>query len=124
MKKILFLLVSAFALCTSNVCATNGQQTTVAQVENNPQVCKFSLDHYRGTIGEVKGEFGKCTQPVMVMLSCPQPEDVTATVDVYVDGERVASKLFTISAGKKESNYECINVPEEYDGKKYVLEVE
>ena len=119
MKKILFLLVSAFALCTSNVCATNGQQTTVAQVENSPQVCKFSLDHYRGTISP-----SALTDAVTVILSCAQPEDVTATVDVYVDGERVASKLFTISAGKDSSSSGCIKVPKEYIGKKYVLEVE
>ena len=120
MKKILFLLVSAFALCTSNVCATNGQQTTVAQVENSPQVCKFSLNHYRGTINdEAKTTF------IEVILSCAQPEEVTATVDVYVDGERVASQLFTIRAGQKESYEKCsIMVPEEYIGKKYVLEVE
>lgn len=124
MKKILFLLVSAFALCTSNVCATNGQQTTVAQVENNPQVCKFSLNHYRGTLSPAYK--CACTANIVVMLSCPQPEDVTATVDVYVDGERVASQLFTIRAGEKSSSSDGyrIEVPQEYNGKKYVLEVE
>ena len=47
-------------------------------------------------------------------------------MDVYVDGERVASQLFTIPAGEKNSNSngESIKVPQEYYGKKYVLEVE
>ena len=118
MKKFLFLLVSAFILCTSNVFATNSKETNSTKTEN-PQVCKFSLSHYTGTINS-----SSRTAPVTVLLSCAQEEDVTATVDVYIDGELVASKLYTITAGKKESESSSIEVPSEYKGKKYILDVE
>lgn len=117
MKKFLFLLVSAFILCTSNVFATNIKETNSTKTEN-PQVCKFSLSHYTGTI--TSGS----TNSVTVLLSCAQEEDVTATVDVYIDGELVASKLYTITAGYKDSQGSSIKVPSEYNGKRYTLKVE
>ncbi len=117
MKKFLFLLVSAFILCTSNVFATNSKETNSTKTEN-PQVCKFSLSHYTGTISSGS------TNSVKVLLSCAQDEDVTATVDVYIDGELVASKLYTIKAGKKQSDSAWIEVPSGYSGKKYKLDVE
>ena len=117
MKKFLFLLVSAFILCTSNVFATNSKETNSTKTEN-PQVCKFSLSHYTGTITS------SSTNNVTVLLSCAQEEDVTATVDVYIDGELVASKLYTITAGNKQSRNEWIEVPSEYNGKRYTLKVE
>ena len=117
MKKFLFLLVSAFILCTSNVFATNSKETNSTKTEN-PQVCKFSLNHYTGTINSNSTNF------VTVLLSCAQEEDVTATVDVYIDGELVASKLYTITAGKKESSSSYIVVSSENNGKRYTLKVE
>ena len=117
MKKFLFLLVSAFILCTSNVFATNSKETNSTKTEN-PQVCKFSLNHYTGTI-LTSGQ----TKSVTVLLSCAQEEDVTATVDVYIDGELVASKLYTITAGQKNSASACIAVGG-YNGKRYTLKVE
>ncbi|MBO7194035.1 MAG: hypothetical protein J6V47_07085 [Bacteroidaceae bacterium] len=118
MKKFLFLLVSAFILCTSNVFATNSKETNSTKTEN-PQVCKFSLSHYTGTIN-----LSSRTAQVTVLLSCAQEEDVTATVDVYIDGELVASKLYTITAGNKKSGSAWIAVPSEYNGKRYTLKVE
>lgn len=117
MKKFLFLLVSAFILCTSNVFATNSKETNSTKTEN-PQVCKFSLSHYTGKI--TSGS----TNDVAVLLSCAQEEDVTATVDVYIDGELVASKLYTITAGEKVSGSSYIVVPSENNGKRYTLKVE
>ena len=118
MKKIVFLLVSAFMLCTSNVFATNKKETNSTKTEN-PQVCKFSLDHYTGEV------YNESTKAVKVQLSCAQKEEVTATVYVYINDELVASKLFTIEAGKKVSEESSINVPSEYNnGVKYKLTVE
>lgn len=118
MKKFLFLLVPAFILCTSNVFATNSKETNSTKTEN-PQVCKFSLNHYTGTIAT-----SSRTSMVTVLLSCAQEEDVTATVDVYIDGELVASQLYTITAGNKNSSSASISVPSEYNGKRYTLKVE
>ena len=121
MKKILILLVSVFALSVYNVFATSSDNPTSPQ-ENNPQKCQFSLDHYTGKI------FSKpnliTTQNITVSLSCPQGTEVSATVFVSVDGERIASKVYTIAAGEKQSSASKISVPAEYEGMKYTLYVE
>ena len=118
MKKILVLLVAVFAMGTFNVFATNNETTTSTQAEadNSFYTCQFSLNHYSGTVSN------SSTKNVVVYLNCPQKEDVTATVYVYVDGKRVASKLFTIKAGKKESGPATIFLGG-YSGKEYTLEV-
>mgnify|MGYP003447576080 CR=1 FL=1 len=117
MKKILILLVSVFALSVYNVFATSSDNPTSPQ-ENNPQKCQFSLDHYTGTIDS------GYTAQITVSLSCPQGTEVSATVFVSVDGERIASKVYTIKAGKKKSEKSKISVPDGYDDMKYTLYVE
>ena len=119
MKKILVLLVAVFAMGTFNVFATNNETTTSTQAEadNSFYTCQFSLNHYSG------GVWNSYTNNVVVYLNCPQKEDVTATVYVYVDGKRVASALFTIKAGEKASKESSIFVGREYNDKKYTLEV-
>ena len=105
-------------LCTSNVFATNKKETNSTKTEN-PQVCQFSLDHYTGTISDKK------TNNVQVRLSCPQKEEVKATVFVYINNELVVSELFTIDANSDRSEYKRIAVPSEYkNGDKYKLTVE
>lgn len=117
MKKILILLVSVFALSVYNVFATSSDNPTSPQ-ENNPQKCQFSLDHYTGEI------FQDETQDITVSLSCPLGTEVSATVFVSVDGERIASQVYTIAAGKKKSEKSKISVPAGYRGMKYTLYVE
>ena len=119
MKKIICLLVSAFALCTFNVYATNPEEPVEAKENNSPVTCEFSLNHYTGTI--TNGH----TRRIKVQLNCVQTEDVTATVYVYIDNERIASDLFTISKGKMISpgDGEYISVGRSYNGKKYKLDV-
>lgn len=117
MKKILILLVSVFALSVYNVFATSSDNPTSPQ-ENNPQKCQFSLDHYTGKINNGR------TAVIIVSLSCPQGTEVSATVFVSVDGERIASGVYTIAAGEKKSDASSIAVPDGYHGMKYTLYVE
>ena len=117
MKKILILLVSVFALSVYNVFATSSDNPTSPQ-ENNPQKCQFSLDHYTGKISNGH------TNDITVSLSCPLGTEVSATVFVSVDGERIASKVYTIAAGEKTSSASAIIVPDGYAGMKYTLYVE
>lgn len=112
MKKILFLVAAVFTLCASYVFATNSESQTTTS-----QVCQFSLNHYTGTISS------GYTSSIVVRLNCPQENDVCATVFVYIDGEVVASDIFEISAGKKESGSYKILVPSGYAGKRYTLKV-
>lgn len=114
MKKILFLVAAVFALCTSYVFATNSETQT-----STSQVCQFSLNHYTGTITS-----NNCTQNIQVRLNCARDADVTATVFVYIDGELVASDLYTIYDGDKSSGTKCIQVPLGNKGKKYTLKVQ
>lgn len=119
MKKIICLLVSAFALCTFNVYATNPEEPVEAKENNSPVKCEFSLNHYTGNI------YNGNTQYIMVRLNCVQTEDVTATVYVYIDNELVASDLYTIKKGQMNSHSpgKPISVGKSYDGKKYKLDV-
>ena len=114
MKKFLFLVAAVFALCTSYVFATNSETQT-----STSQVCQFSLNHYTGTINT-----SSTTSSIVVRLNCAQTADVTATVFVYIDGELVASDLYTIYKGKTSSGSACINVPSGNSGKKYTLKVQ
>ena len=116
MNKILFLVAAVFTLCASYVFATNSESQTTTS-----QVCQFSLNHYTGTIKN--GYHGNYTSEIVVRLNCPQENDVCATVFVYIDGEVVASDIFEISAGKKESGSYKILVPSGYAGKRYTLKV-
>ena len=123
MKKILVLLVSVFAMFAYDAVASNNENTTSPQTENYPQVCKFSLSRYTGTVQHwerVKTYIPK----FRVYLNCPQTEDVCATVSVYVEGELVTSKVVCISKGLKASEEVEILVPTEYKEKKYTLTVE
>lgn len=117
MKKIIILLVSAFALCASNVYATNSEKPAMSQVVSSPEKCELSLNKYVGT---VKDAF---TAAVEVGLNCAQPKDVSATVYVYIDNDLVASDIFTIKKGEMYSVYSDILLSDEYNGKKYTLKV-
>jgi hypothetical protein len=119
MKKFIVLLVSVFAMSSFNAFATNNETKTSTQSDSNWYTCQFSLDHYTGTT------FGRPprTNEVRVLLNCPQQNDVTATVFVYIDGKRVASKLFTISAGNKESGSSVIILSSAYSDVEYTLDV-
>lgn len=119
MKKIIILLVSAFALCASNVYATNSEKPAMSQVVSSPEKCEFSLDKYVGTVKD------GCTAAIVVGLNCAQPKDVSATVYVYIDNDLVASKIFTIEKGMTYSGTvgSKIALEEEYNGKKYTLKV-
>lgn len=124
MKKIIFLIISAFMLCTSFVIATNNQDSDKNNVNQAP-VCQFSLNHYTGTLSALTGS-GVNTKSVIVRLNCPQDKDVSATVFVYVNGELIASDIFTITKGKTVSsnNGWSIRCPSEYAGMKYTLKVQ
>lgn len=119
MKKILILLISVFVLGAYNVYATNNEKASSSETEN-PQVCKFSLSHYTGTINS-SGQ----TSKFAVLLSCVQAEDVAATVDLYIEGELIASMVVNIEKGSRKSNIDYMFVIDnEYSGKKYTLRVE
>lgn len=120
MKKILFLMVSAFVLCASLVFATNSQESTSVNSENIPEAvkCEFTLNHYTGTFPR-----NAWTDKIVVQLNCPMDEDVTVNVHVWVGDELIASKPFTIKAGKKTSEEHSIVVSDDYAGMKYRLTV-
>ena len=125
MKKIIVLFATVLAMNTSNVFAANDETvitittTNTTQSESNFYTCQFSLNHYRGTI------HNGYTNPIKVKLNCPQEKDVSATVFVYIDGNRVASEIFTVEAGKTESSAtnKTISVSDKYHGKDYVLDL-
>ena len=120
MKKIVFLFVSAVVLCSSFVLATNSQESTSVNSESSFLKCEFTLDHYTGTLSD--GDYPR-TRDITVQLNCPQDEDISVNVYVWVGDERVASEVFTICAGKKRSSSGYIIVPKEYKGMKYKLTV-
>ena len=119
MKKFIILLVSVFAMSSFNAFATNNETITSTQSDSNWYTCQFSLNHYTGTTYGCPPR----TNEVRVLLNCPQQNDVTATVFVYIDGKRVASKLFTIYAGKKESERSVIVIENTVKGVEYTLDV-
>ena len=118
MKKIIVLLVSAFALCAYSVFATNNDESASSHEDNSFVYCQFSLDHYAGTVTDAY------TKDVQVRLNCAQSEDVAATVFVYVDGEVIASDVFKICKGQMKSEVRCIKCGSEYNGKKYTLKLQ
>lgn len=122
MKRILLLLVSVFAFCTSYIFATNSHEMISSNANIYQLKCQFSLNHYAGTISR---EHQVCnTSSIRVKLNCAQTEDVAATVFVYINGDLIASDVFVIEKGKMESSFETIIVPNEYNGMKYTLKVE
>lgn len=122
MKRILLLVVSVFAFCTSYIFATNSHEMISSNANIYQLKCQFSLNHYAGTISK---EHRICnTSSIRVKLNCAQTEDVAATVFVYINGDLIASDVFVIEKGKMESNFKTITVPDEYDGMKYTLKVE
>ena len=122
MKKILFLMVSAFVLCTSLVFATNSQESSSVNSENIPEdvKCEFTLNHYTGM---VSGGSPCLTRDIKVQINCPMDKAVTVNVYVWVGDELVASQPFTINAKKSSSEESSIVVPREYKGMKYKLTV-
>ena len=85
----------------------------------SPQVCQFSLSNYSG---KIKNTW--TTESFTVGLSCPQQEDVYATVIVVIDGYTIASKVVKVPAGKTSSDSVSINVGQEFVGKSYRLVVQ
>lgn len=117
MKK-LFSIIAAMvvALTLTSFVALKSEPKGNPEMAAQP-VCKYSLNHYSGTIDQ---DF---TSEVFVLGSCPLQQDVYATVDVYIEGAKVASKLFLIPAGQTKSSTARIYV-DGYYGKKYTLKVE
>ncbi len=95
------------------------RNSSVSAGTYSPQVCQFSLTKYSGTIG-----YNGTTDSFQVGLSCPQDEDVRATVVVVIDDDCVASKVVTVKAGKDYSDSVAITVGSSYAGKKYKLIVQ
>lgn len=123
MKRILLLLVSVFAFCTSYIFATNSHEMISSNANIYQLKCQFSLNHYAGTI--IKGTNRTCTSSIEVRLNCAQTEDVAATVFVYINGDLIASDVFVIEKGRMvSSGNRWISVPDEYAGMKYTLKVE
>ncbi|MBO5801123.1 MAG: hypothetical protein J6R16_02495 [Alistipes sp.] len=120
MKKIIFLLASAFVLCVFNVFATNNDEQTSLQGET---VCNFSLNHYTGKF--LAFSDGRVvTSNIKVRQTCTAETTQRATVYVYVDKVLVASDVFEIKAGRLESTGERhIRVSKEYKDKSYTLKV-
>ena len=116
MKKVLFAVVALLMLCPIGLASVAEAPSQSASSFN---VCQFSLTSYSGTItcNGYTGEF-------KVGVSCPQGNDVRATVFVYIDGERVASQVVTIPAGEDYSAGTIISVGKKYNGKSYELEVQ
>ncbi len=119
MKKIAtFFLATMLGMTVSVAGEMATAAPSVSAGTYSPQVCQFSLTKYAGTIA------GGVTAPFKVGLSCPQDEDVRATVVVIIDDECVASRVVTVEAGKDYSNSVNISVGSSYDGKKYQLVVQ
>lgn len=119
MKKIAVSLFVAMLGCF--VCMARETVKEKSSIDPTPmsveQVCQFSLTSYSGTI------YNGATSSFRVGLSCPQQNDVRATVDVYINGERVASKVVTVKASNEYSEKVYINVGNSYNGLKYKLSV-
>ena len=123
MKKIIVLLVLVFAMSSFNAFATNNETTTSTQSDSNWRTCQFSLSSYTGTTVSYSGMAGCYTNSFRVLLNCPQESDISATVYVYINGECVASRVVTISAGKTNSPDVEIQLNKEYNHMKYTLTV-
>lgn len=119
MKKIVFLVCSlTMGLCP---CVAEAFETvSIASASAvSPQVCQFSLSSYSGKINS------SCsTEYFTVGLSCPQQEDVYATVIVVIDGYTVASKVVQVPAGKTSSDSVNIYVGKDFVGQSYRLVVQ
>ncbi|MBE6313960.1 MAG: hypothetical protein E7079_03280 [Bacteroidales bacterium] len=116
MKKVLFAIVALLMLCPIGFASV---VEVPSQSASSFLVCQFSLTDYSGTIDSM-GRTGK----FQVGLSCPQGIDVRATVGVYIDGKRVASKVVTIPAGEDYSDSISIEVGSDYNGMSYELDVQ
>lgn len=115
MKKVLFAIVALLMLCPIGFASV---VEVPSESASSFLVCKFSLTDYSGTINSGK------TDNFKVGLSCPQGIDVRATVGVYIDGKRVASKVVTIPAGEDYSDDKYIQVGSDYNGMSYELDVQ
>lgn len=121
MKYIVFSLICILASLStfaSNVNVATHEPSS-SETGYSPQVCQFSLTSYSGTISSAGN-----TKDFKVGLSCPQQEDVRATVVVFINGEHVGSKVVTVKAGKDYSESVSINVGTEYYQKQYKLVVQ
>lgn len=120
MKIGFILLLSALFVVSSNATdiPLSSASLSANTVTYSPQVCQFSLTSYTGTISNGG------TDRFQVGLSCPQENDVRATVVLFIDKEYVASKVVTIKAGKDYSEPLYIQVGASYNGKRYRLVVE
>lgn len=119
MKKTVFLAAIAIVSMSPVIYASSSQPAeSQSCVSASLPVCQFSLSDYSGTVSN--GTTGYFT----VNLSCPQNEDIYATVTVYIDNEPVASQVVKVAAGCTRSNSICISVGRSYDDQYYKLSVE
>ena len=120
MNKILFTMAFAALSFGHTVFASNDKtKPSISENCNSPQVCQFSLSTYTGVINN------SCKTGIFkVGLSCPQENDVYATVAVFIDGKIVASQVVKVPAGKTQSNDTAIKVNSNYKGKSYELGVQ
>lgn len=114
---ISLILLISIASSASNS-ESYSQEPTTSNTNYSPQVCKFSLSSYTGKVDNL----GR-THDFTVGLSCPQKEDVRATVTVLINNKRIASKIVTVKAGKDSSGREQIYVGDSYKGEEYELVV-
>lgn len=119
MKKIIILVVGCILTLNTAFALNNEDTKSTSYTCDSPQVCQFSLNHYTGTIDD-----NRATAQITVKLSCPQEDDVYATVVVVIDDELIASDVIKIPANKTESSPVRITVPKEYKGQKYKLGVQ
>ena len=115
---VLFAVVLGFTAMASLISGPLSEPSNGNSVFS-PEVCQFSLTSYSGTVNSSGN-----TAQFQVGLSCPQEKDVRATVVVYIDGNLVASKVVTVSAGKDYSEKVTISVGGQYNGKTYNLGVQ
>lgn len=122
MKKFMLLAIVAM-FATINVFAEDNQKTTTTQENDSFITCQFSLNHYSGKTygGNANGYGAGKTNSVVVYLNCPQPEDVYATVFVYIDGNCVTSKVIKVPANKTES--EGVQISTGIPNAQYTLKV-
>ena len=119
MKKILLVLIALLSVGSIIVASTSNSNIDSYNNYESPQVCQFSLSKYTGKISS-----DGYTENITVRISCPQTEDVYATVVVTIDNDLIASQVVKIPANSTQSSSVSINVGRSYSGKSYKLGVQ
>lgn len=116
MKRKAFMAIAAMLLMSPVAFASSIQDVKPQSSIKDLPKCQPSLSHYTGTVSPASN-----TESFTVSFSCPQKEDIYATVLVIIDKKRVASAVVKIPAGKISSESTCISLPAGYNGKTYSL---